>query len=194
MTLFPFFLSYLYIWQVALRWRTEDEVLSGAGETSCGNIRCSHHEAPSSGPASTSNRRWDEDDDDRGKKHRSKEKPKRKLVTVELPFAYSEDGEAKSALVKVVLCDKCFKKLNWKREKDKELARAAAEPSIESAMRAERSTTATARDDYRITPRDRDVGESRSLEGRDDQQVPRTRRSRSRSPPKPYDIRDQWMR
>jgi protein FRA10AC1 len=42
------------------------------------------------------------------------------LNTVELPFAYEEHGERKSALVKVVLCGKCLKKLMWKREKEKE--------------------------------------------------------------------------
>ncbi|KAF9489624.1 hypothetical protein BDN71DRAFT_1401318 [Pleurotus eryngii] len=78
----------------ALRWRTESEVLSGAGETSCGNTRCEHHAAPEgSGP---------------------------RLTTLELPFAYEEHREAKSALVKVVLCPKCRKKLLWKRQKEKE--------------------------------------------------------------------------
>ncbi|KAF4571287.1 Protein FRA10AC1 [Pleurotus pulmonarius] len=78
----------------ALRWRTESEVLSGAGETSCGNTRCEHHAAPEgSGP---------------------------RLTTLELPFAYEEHGQVKSALVKVVLCGKCCKKLLWKRRKEKE--------------------------------------------------------------------------
>ncbi|GLB40233.1 putative folate-sensitive fragile site protein Fra10Ac1 [Lyophyllum shimeji] len=83
----------------ALRWRTEDEVLSGAGETTCGNTRCEHHhpipdrlsDRPSAPP----------------------------LTTLELPFAYVEHGESKSALVKVVLCPKCFDKLMYKRRKEK---------------------------------------------------------------------------
>ncbi|KAF9787469.1 folate-sensitive fragile site protein Fra10Ac1-domain-containing protein [Thelephora terrestris] len=79
----------------SLRWRTEDEVLSGSGETTCGNTRC-HHHSP-------------EPDDDGYH-----------LNTVELPFAYNEKGEPKSALVKVVLCDRCIKKLMYKRRKDKE--------------------------------------------------------------------------
>ncbi|KAH9945036.1 folate-sensitive fragile site protein Fra10Ac1-domain-containing protein [Epithele typhae] len=80
----------------ALRWRTEEEVLSGAGETSCGNTRCPlHKESP------------DEDDVRPG------------LTTLELPFAYEERGESKFALVKVVLCTRCCKKLMWKRNKDK---------------------------------------------------------------------------
>ena len=33
---------------------------------------------------------------------------------------YLEHGETKSALVKVVLCDKCLKKMMWKRRKEKE--------------------------------------------------------------------------
>ncbi|TDL16464.1 hypothetical protein BD410DRAFT_706995, partial [Rickenella mellea] len=78
----------------ALRWRTEDEVLSGAGEETCGNTRCAYH-APS----------------------RTLKQPP--LTTLELPFAYEEQGERRSALVKVVLCERCTKKLMWKREKEK---------------------------------------------------------------------------
>ncbi|KAJ6532023.1 folate-sensitive fragile site protein Fra10Ac1-domain-containing protein [Mycena capillaripes] len=86
----------------SLRWRTEAEVLAGAGETTCGNTRCEHH-------------------DGRGR-------PPPPLTTLELPFAYAEHGEAKSALVKAVLCEKCLRKLMWKRRKDKErlLAEAGA--------------------------------------------------------------------
>ncbi|CCO29642.1 Protein FRA10AC1 [Rhizoctonia solani AG-1 IB] len=81
----------------ALRWRTETEVISGLGQFTCGNARCAYHQA----------------DDDRPV-------PQPKLITLELPFGYVEDGEAKSALVKVVLCERCKKKLMWKRDKDRE--------------------------------------------------------------------------
>jgi len=37
---------------------------------------------------------------------------------LELPFAYVEQGESKSALVKVVLCGRCLKKLMWKKTKE----------------------------------------------------------------------------
>ena len=36
-----------------------------------------------------------------------------------------EQGENKSALVKVALCEKCVKKLMWKRQKEKEKEKAA---------------------------------------------------------------------
>lgn len=42
------------------------------------------------------------------------------LSTLELPFGYEEQGEQKSALVKMVLCERCVKKLLWKRRKEKE--------------------------------------------------------------------------
>lgn len=42
------------------------------------------------------------------------------LTTLELPFAYEERGERKNALVKVVLCSRCVKKLMWKRNKERE--------------------------------------------------------------------------
>lgn len=79
--------------QFALRWRTEDEVLSEAGEATCGNTRCAHHRPGGAQPP---------------------------LTTLELPFAYAEHGEHKTALVKVVLCGRCVKKLMWKRRKEKE--------------------------------------------------------------------------
>ncbi|KAF7968811.1 hypothetical protein HWV62_29290 [Athelia sp. TMB] len=79
----------------ALRWRTESEVLSSAGEATCGNTRCPHHESPRSGTRMPA------------------------LSTLELPFAYEEHGDRKTALVKVVLCGKCVKKLMWKREKER---------------------------------------------------------------------------
>jgi len=72
-------------------------VLSGAGETTCGNTRCEHHH------------------------HHTKNKKKKNvpLTTLELPFGYVEHGTSKSALVKVVLCGRCLKKLMWKRNKEK---------------------------------------------------------------------------
>ncbi|KAJ3844800.1 folate-sensitive fragile site protein Fra10Ac1-domain-containing protein [Lentinula raphanica] len=79
----------------ALRWRTEDEVLDGTGESTCGNTRCKFYNRG------------------RAKDH------KPPLSTLELPFAYSEHGENKSALVKVVLCAKCVDKLMWKRRQGK---------------------------------------------------------------------------
>lgn len=82
----------LCVAQFALRWRTEAEVVSGAGENTCGNTRCKHHN--------------DQD-------------VAIKLSILELPFAYDEHGEHKSALVKVVLCPRCLKKLMWKRNKKK---------------------------------------------------------------------------
>nr|GAT55910.1 predicted protein [Mycena chlorophos] len=90
----------------SLRWRTESEVLSGAGESTCGNTRCTHHD-PRNADSET-------------------HKPKRgRLTTLELPFAYEEHGEAKSALVKTVLCEKCLGKMMWKKRKEREAAGSA---------------------------------------------------------------------
>ncbi|KAI9061059.1 hypothetical protein FKP32DRAFT_972236 [Trametes sanguinea] len=62
----------------ALRWRTEEEVLSGAGETTCGNTRCPLHKEV-----------LEEDVDIRPA-----------LTTLEVPFSYLEHGESKFALEK----------------------------------------------------------------------------------------------
>lgn len=75
-------------------------MLSGAGENTCSNTRCKHH---------------------------SDQDAAVKLSNLELPFAYEEHGEPKSALVKVVLCPRCLKKLMWKRNKEK----AAAPPATQ---------------------------------------------------------------
>jgi len=94
----------------ALRWRTEDEVLSGAGETTCANTRCEHHRGGSKVP----------------------------LTTLELPFAYVEHGEEKSALVKVILCDRCVRKLMWKKNKYSQRA-LKSEKDLEGSVSAEGS-------------------------------------------------------
>ena len=95
--------------QFALRWRTEEEVIEGAGENACANVRC-RYALPI---AATSSKR-------KHKKHRSTS-----LNTLELPFGYVEEGKQKSALVKVILCNKCVKKIMWKREEDKRKLREA---------------------------------------------------------------------
>lgn len=74
---------------IALRWRTEDEVVDGIGQDSCANQRCADHYEVDAPPP---------------------------LGEFEVPFAYEEpdaDGRmvAKQALVKVVLCDPCAEKL-----------------------------------------------------------------------------------
>ncbi|KIY71171.1 hypothetical protein CYLTODRAFT_450980 [Cylindrobasidium torrendii FP15055 ss-10] len=106
----------------SLRWRTENEVVSGAGETSCANTRCPQHDVSNVVSA---------------------------LATVELPFSYEEDGEVKSALVKAVLCPKCLDKLMYKRRKDKESAAARSHTESERGeARRRRSASPGPRDDH----------------------------------------------
>ncbi|KAF8525905.1 folate-sensitive fragile site protein Fra10Ac1-domain-containing protein [Hysterangium stoloniferum] len=130
---------------IALRWRTEDEVISGAGETTCGNTRCPYYDSSND----------------------SKQKPP-KLTTMELPFAYTEQGETemRQVMVKVVLCQRCVKKLMWKREKDKVPRTQGADPLDEISHKQE-------------------VKAGREKESKDDDGRERRRkhhRSRSRSP------------
>jgi protein FRA10AC1 len=54
-----------------------------------------------------------------------------RLVTLELPFSYIEHGQDKFALVKVVLCEKCCKKLMWKRTKEKEKEKGKQKETVE---------------------------------------------------------------
>ena len=147
----------------------------GSGETTCGNTRCCHHSP--------------EPDDDSFH-----------LNTVELPFAYTEKGESKSALVKVVLCDRCIKKLMYKRTKDKEAAQAAhalktgegdvvapgmdaADISLEGTSKPRRGTSQEQRKlfDPKGNEGHRRV-HSRSRSPRDRHRSKRNGRRRSRSP------------
>ncbi|KAJ7024765.1 folate-sensitive fragile site protein Fra10Ac1-domain-containing protein [Mycena alexandri] len=135
----------------SLRWRTEAEVLAGAGETTCGNTRCEHHDL------------------------RGRRPPP--LTTLELPFAYTEHAEEKSALVKAVLCEKCLGKLMWKRRKEKE--RLLAE--------AARAGVANAEEEDNLQPKGRRESRSRRRALRDEADLKdpsphRQRHSRSRSP------------
>jgi protein FRA10AC1 len=132
--------------QFSLRWRTEAEVLAGAGETTCGNTRCEHHEG----------------------------RPPPPLTTLELPFAYTEHGEAKSALVKAVLFEKCLKKLMWKRRKEKERLLADAGPAVKEEE-TEPDLAGLGRRD-RAEEGLREEGQSR------EERRYRKRHSRSRSP------------
>ncbi|CAE7144248.1 unnamed protein product [Rhizoctonia solani] len=150
--------------QFALRWRTESEVISGLGQFTCGNTRCAYHQA----------------DDDRLV-------PQPKLITLELPFGYVEDGEAKSALVKVVLCERCKKKLMWKREKDREPAEGeqgddrATEKDRVARVKEKMGQEKDHGSSSKLNPRERDERSGRSSRGdHDDSSGRRDRRNRSR--------------
>jgi len=125
--------------QFALRWRTESEVLSGAGESTCGNTRCKYHESQESESSLSFQprppSRYSEGESSNSRSQKSKPKP---LTTVELPFAYIEHGKPKSALVKVVLCEKCLGKLMWKRRKQKEEMQGVGAVKTEEEEEAER--------------------------------------------------------
>jgi len=143
----------------ALRWRTEEEVLSGSGETTCGNTRCQRHFAS---------------------RYSGQDSP---LTTLELPFSYVEQGESKSALVKVALCDKCVKKLMWKRQKEKE--KGIEKEKATAGLDFQTITSDTGGRDVIEDP----LANRRKKKSRDRDEIPETRRrqsSRSRSPRRPH--------
>lgn len=150
---------------VALRWRTEQEVLDRIGELTCGALECRHHQ-----PVYTPR----DDDHDT-------ESPlvPRELTPYQLNFRYEEGGQVKQALVKVVLCSRCSRKLTWKKDREKEKLRERQEDrsttdNAESVSKA-MHTAETALDEERASARGRTDRELRpALERRDDD-----RRSRS---------------
>lgn len=123
--------------------------MSGAGETTCGNTRCAHHTADEQMPP---------------------------LSTLELPFAYEEQGEAKSALVKVVLCGRCVKKLLWKRQKEKE------QNEISSNNSDGRLETSVKDQTAHVGERVKEAEHREDREGPSQRNRLRRRNSRSRSP------------
>ncbi|KAK7690462.1 hypothetical protein QCA50_005560 [Cerrena zonata] len=147
----------------SLRWRTEDEVLSGAGETTCGNTRCSFHDS------------------------NNVEEARPSLKTLELPFSYQENGEGKFALVKVVLCNKCFKKLMWKRNKEKE--RDSAQQAFSHTIDVAASNEGSLQDASRDYHSGEDRRQSHRVSPKDNEKVPshHRRNSRSQSPPKRHE-------
>lgn len=101
--------------QIALRWRTEDEVLAGIGHLTCGSLRCPLHEPSPAildalASASASDALLPDPDS-------TAPLVDARLDELEMPFGYVEAGEKKVALVKVVLCRECAKKLRFGREK-----------------------------------------------------------------------------
>lgn len=147
----------------ALRWRTEAEVLSGAGERSCANTRCPLHTPP-----------------------RDEEERIPGLSTLELPFAYEERGERRTALVKTVLCARCVRKLMWKREREKAAARdpdaeygpeRSGEPATSREKRA-KGESSHKEEDVEARPSRQHTNRSRS---RSPRERPKRQRRRSRS-------------
>lgn len=84
--------------QIALRWRTAEEVIDSIGETTCASLRCPYHN-----PSQAQLTQMEE---------RGIAMPP--LQAFELPFAYIEAGEKKQALVKVKVCEKCARKITYK--------------------------------------------------------------------------------
>ena len=122
-------------------------MLSGTGETTCANTRCPEHAASSAA-----------------------------LTTLELPFAYDEHGHRKEALVKVVLCSKCVRKIMWKRKHEK---RRRDDDGLEGKTEV---GTVDAQEDRR-SPKSK--SHSRDAEHNDDPEqhgVRQKRRSRPQSP------------
>ena len=80
-------------------------------QLTCGSLSCKYHTPVYEAP---------EDEDD--------ERPlvPRDIAPYQLNFGYMEQGKQKHALVKVMLCDKCKRKLTWKKDREREKAASAA--------------------------------------------------------------------
>lgn len=113
-----------------MRWRTESEVLAEIGHRTCGSLRCDYHQPTIIASLSDDEQEGEEEDE---------ESPlvETKLYEFEVPFGYVEEGTKKSALVKVVLCKSCSKKLKAGREAGKKNRGEVvlADPEVEEGER-----------------------------------------------------------
>lgn len=152
--------------QIALRWRTEAEVLAGVGHLTCASLRCPHH-APLPALAAAF-----EDDPE-------SEAPlvEAALDEYEVPFGYVEEGERKECLVKVVLCGEDGRRLMVGRRRAK---RAREEGGSVEKVEGARSEEKDVRRSI-----DREVGRREERTGREASSRPResSSRRRSASPP-----------
>lgn len=100
-------------------------MLAGIAQLTCASMRCKYHEPPET----------EEDPDPES----TEPLVPTTLTEFEVPFSYSEDGEQKSALVKVVLCRGCGKKLLHGREEGKKKERERGEGTVGRRDDVERS-------------------------------------------------------
>lgn len=124
----------------AFRWRTEKEVVDGNGQFACGNKACK----------------------------KFVKKGLDEISSFEVMFNYKEHGEKKSALVKIRVCEKCERKLNYHHKHKK------------SAKRKKKSKKEK-RENYDCKNEANGVKEEAILLDSDDEGHHRKRRARSRS-------------
>ncbi|KAH0543921.1 hypothetical protein FGG08_001822 [Glutinoglossum americanum] len=96
--------------QVAMRWRTKDEVLSGKGQFTCASLSCSRRDDVVIDPEAGENGD-PQDGDEQASRKRRRGDTGGGLQTFELNFGYVEEGIKKNALVKVRVCQRCARKL-----------------------------------------------------------------------------------
>ncbi|KAL7275048.1 hypothetical protein RUND412_002014 [Rhizina undulata] len=96
--------------QIAIRWRTKSEVLSGKGQFTCANLSCHNKRSTLDiNPSELVHTSADTDIDPEETKG---------LKGFELNFSYVEQGKNKNALVKVRVCEECTEKLRFVRGED----------------------------------------------------------------------------
>ena len=115
--------------KIALRWRTEKEVIEGKGQFVCGNKAC---------PVGGALESW------------------------EVNFGYVEQNEKKNALVKLRLCHKCSKKLNYHHQKRK------WQTNGERRKRKERESEKKSKDRHKKRKKDKEESSSCSSESGED--------------------------
>lgn len=102
--------------KVAMRWRTEKEVVDGKGQFVCGEKHCNDSS---------------------------------ELKSWEVNFAYIEEGTKKNALVKLRLCPRCSKHLNYHSKKKEVVKNADSNRDVESGLEGGEGDGKTTEDHFR---------------------------------------------
>lgn len=203
-----------FVVQIALRWRTPEEVVRSIGEETCGSLRCAYHTFdPAHPPPALNTVRSPSLPSSLPPYHLLSTRSSRSvvvrfrsstdkkiyflgLVQFELPFAYEEDGRARSAMVKVVVCRRCSKKLSYNRPTSAPADGGRSRSHSRSRSRS-RSPVRSSKGDGRSrseSHRRGDDGErererQRAERGRNDE--PDRRRARDEQRPRGQEDRDQ---
>ncbi|KJE89330.1 folate-sensitive fragile site protein Fra10Ac1 [Capsaspora owczarzaki ATCC 30864] len=107
--------------RIALRWRTEREVLQGRGQFSCGNLKCATTPATTTTTTTTTMPTTAAANSTTVTTHTRAGAPvgdagSGRLYTWEVNFRYEEKGEVRNALVKLRLCGGCSDMLNYRKQ------------------------------------------------------------------------------
>ncbi|KAF3942506.1 hypothetical protein ABW19_dt0207309 [Dactylella cylindrospora] len=162
--------------QVALRWRTKQEVLQGIGQFTCASLTCPRHSRP-------------EEKEERDEIDAfildaipgDKNEDDAELETFEMNFGYVEKGVKKNALVKVCVCTRCARKLRKVKNPTKERKDKERDKNRHSSSKYRSRSRSRSKDRDRHRRRDRETSRDRRHRLKDEEERDRSTSGRDTS-------------